>query len=570
MVSPNAWFKHFVDSNRLCLELGRMVATNREHAVIQADHQTSGDVESLKWPMIPTQDLDVEPTGWAEFTKDYVDILPDSWSVLSLSISADQSELIVSKLHAKRTPFLLRLPLKRADSEEDDEEEFSFSDGKGELEEIIKLANSSAHDARARTDKASKKEWWANREALDQRLKELLETIESVWLGGFRGIFSQRIRNSAVVSRFSNSFERILDKHLPSRQKGGKSKSPRVNLHQNVIELFLGLGDLQDTPDPEDGLMDLLYFVVDILQFNGERNAYDEIDFDMLVVDTLGALRSSFEAARRSSAMDEPNHTILILDKALHAFPWESLPCLQGMPVSRMPSLRCLRQRILKMRPEDKKSDTPGLRVDGKKGSYILNPGGDLRSTQKTFEKPLAGLEEWRGIVRREPEEEEFRRSLASDDIFLYFGHGSGAQYIRGRTIRRLEACAVTFLMGCSSGSLTETGEYEPYGTPINYMHAGAPALVSTLWDVTDKDIDRFAMSAFGKWGLLGDVSDETVKAGKSRRLNGKKSASVAEEGTGKTMMSLDESIAGSRDACFLKYLNGAAVVVYGIPVFLD
>src|SRR5690625_5254044 len=111
MVSPNAWLVQsiffFLDSNRLFSELGRMVATNREHAVIQADHQTSGDVESLKWPMIPTQDLDVEPTGWAEFTKDYVDILPDSWSVLSLSISADQSELIVSKLHAKRTPFLL-------------------------------------------------------------------------------------------------------------------------------------------------------------------------------------------------------------------------------------------------------------------------------------------------------------------------------------------------------------------------------------------------------------------------------------------------------------------------------
>jgi separase len=33
---------------------------------------------------------------------------------------------------------------------------------------------------------------------------------------------------------------------------------------------------------------------------------------------------------------------------------------------------------------------------------------------------------------------------------------------------------------------------------------------------------------------------------------------------------SLDESVARSRDACFLKYLNGAAVVVYGVPAFLD
>ncbi|KAK2765484.1 hypothetical protein FQN54_008338 [Arachnomyces sp. PD_36] len=547
-------------------ELGRMIAMNREYAVIHADNQTSGDVEPLKWPNNHEQSLRVEPTGWAEFTKDYVDILPDKWSVLSLSMSADHSELIVSKLHAKRTPFLLRLPLKRANSEEDDEEEFTFSDGKSELEEIIKLANSSAHDARARTDKASKKEWWANREALDQRLKELLDTIESVWLGGFRGIFSQRIRNSALISRFSNAFERILDKHLPSRQKGGKNKSPRVNLHQNVIELFLGLGDLKDTQDPEEGLMDLLYFVVDILQFNGERNAYDEIDFDMIVVDTLDALQSCFDAARRNGTTEEPNHTILVLDKTLHAFPWESLPCLQGMPVSRMPSLRCLRERILKMRSEDVKGSYPGVHIDRNKGSYILNPGGDLKSTQKAFEKSLSGLDNWRGIVQREPEEEEFKRSLASDDLFLYFGHGSGAQYIRGRTIRRLERCAVTFLMGCSSGSLTETGEYEPYGTPINYIHAGTPALVSTLWDVTDKDIDRFAMSVFGKWGLV--EGEDIPEPSKQRKgIKGKKSSQVAEDGL-KT--SLDESIARSRDACFLKYLNGAAVVVYGVPVFLD
>lgn len=552
----------FVDSNLRCVELGRMIAMNREYAVIRADHETSGDVESLKWPIAPTQNLEIEPTGWADFTKDYVDILPDSWSVLSLSISADHSELIVSKLHAKRTPFLLRLPLKRANSDEDDEEEFAFTDGKRELEEIIALANSSAHDARARTDKASKKEWWTNREGLDQRLKDLLDTIENVWLGGFRGIFSQRIRNSTLISRFSNSLERILDKHLPSRQKGGKNKSPRVNLHQNIIELFLGLGDLQDTPDPEEGLMDLLYFVVDVLQFNGERNAYDEIDFDMIVVETLDALRSAFDAARRNGPIDEPNHTILVLDKSLHAFPWESLPCLQGMPVSRMPSLRCLRERIMQMRSEDMKGSSPGLHVDRRKGSYILNPAGDLRSTQKAFEKPLSGLENWRGIVQREPEEEEFKRSLESDDLFLYFGHGSGAQYIRGRTIRRLERCAVTFLMGCSSGSLTETGEYEPYGTPINYIHAGAPALVSTLWDVTDKDIDRFAMSVFEKWGLVeGDTPSR-------KGVKGKKGVSVTGGEGGKS--SLDECIARSRDACFLKYLNGAAVVVYGVPVFLD
>ena len=59
--------------------------------------------------------------------------------------------------------------------------------------------------------------------------------------------------------------------------------------------------------------------------------------------------------------------------------------------------------------------------------------------------------------------------------------------------------------MGCSSGALTEAGEYEAYGTPINYMHAGSPAVLATLWDVTDKDIDRFSKQVLQKWGLFKD-----------------------------------------------------------------
>jgi separase len=291
--------------------------------------------------------------------------------------------------------------------------------------------------------------------------------------------------------------------------------------------------------------MDLLYFVVDILQFQGERNAYDEIDFDMMVVDTLDALRCYHEAAREELASRPPKHTVLVLDKALHLFPWESLPCLQEYPVCRVPSLECLRDRVLQFR-----SSSSGATVKRESGAYVLNPTGDLRSTQTTFEQDFSRFKSWNAIVQREPTEDEFRDSLEKKDLFLYFGHGSGAQYIRGRTVKRLTQCAVTFLMGCSSGSLTETGEYEPYGTPMNYLHAGSPALVATLWDVTDRDIDRFTTTTLDAWGLV-DKND--------------KQKSEEQENVG-----LDTAIARSRSACVLKYLNGAAPVVYGVPVFLE
>ncbi|RMJ22808.1 separase [Aspergillus sp. HF37] len=405
------------------------------------------------------------------------------------------------------------------------------------MQEIIKLANESAHSARAQTDKHSKREWWRNREALDQRLESLLHNIENVWFGGFKGIFSPVPRETAPLEQFAKSFYSILDNHLPSRRTGGRSAAPKLTLHQNVLELFIGITDLEEQEDPEDTLMDLLYFVVDILQFQGERNAYDEVDFDMMVVDTLDALRSYRKAVDEEEQL--PQHTVLVLDKALHLFPWESLPSLQGYPVCRVPSLECLRRRVQQFQIE---RTGHSVRIDRGDGTYILNPAGDLRTTQGSFEGDLSGLDGWKGIVKREPSEEEFKHALESRSLLLYFGHGSGAQYIRGRTIKRLERCAVTFLMGCSSGTLTEAGEYEPYGTPMNYLQAGSPAFVATLWDVTDKDIDRFARSTFERWGLLGRGEDRA----------------------------LDEAVGKSRGACVLRYLNGAAPVVYGVPgVFL-
>ncbi|CAI7640892.1 unnamed protein product [Penicillium glandicola] len=525
-------------------EIGRVGAFARERMAIDIDRQLADFADPLFWPASFPSAVELDNDICSNFTQDYVDILPETWNVLSLSLSADCTEFVVSRLQKDRSPFLLRLPLHRGNSEDDEEEQFTFEDGKEEMQELIKLANESAHAAKAQTDKLSKKEWWKTREALDRRMESVLQNIENIWFGGFRGVFSPLSRETTALARFASTFQSILDKHLPSRQKGGKAAGPRLTLHQNVVDLFIGLRDLEEQEEPEDTLMDLLYFVVDILQFQGERNAYDEIDFDMMVVDTLDALRGYHEAARDELAARPPRHTILVLDKALHLFPWESLPCLQGYPVCRVPSLECLRDRVLQFRKA-----SSGAIVDRNSGAFVLNPTGDLRTTQTTFEQDLSRFKSWTAVVQREPTEDEFRDALEKRDLFLYFGHGSGAQYIRGRTVKRLTQCAVTFLMGCSSGTLTEAGEYEPYGTPMNYLHAGSPALVATLWDVTDRDIDRFTTTAFDAWGLI----EKKDKKDKSREDVG-----------------LDTAIARSRGACVLRYLNGAAPVIYGVPVFLE
>ncbi|KAL6180528.1 hypothetical protein ACLB2K_047190 [Fragaria x ananassa] len=98
------------------------------------------------------------------------------------------------------------------------------------------------------------------------------------------------------------------------------------------------------------------------------------------------------------------------------------------------------------------------------------------------------------------PPAEELAVALKSHDLFMYFGHGSGTQYIPRREIQKLERCAATLLMGCSSGSLKLNGCYVLQGTPLSYLLAGSPVVVANLWDVTDTDIDRFAKSMLDSW----------------------------------------------------------------------
>ncbi|KAL9107624.1 MAG: hypothetical protein Q9227_007527 [Pyrenula ochraceoflavens] len=551
--------------------LDRVCPIRREQMTIDIDKCFSGYEQSLLWPEpCPTEasktDLSDELSTVSFLTKN----LPKNWSAISLRLADDSQEIVISKLSRDSTPFHLRLPLCRSSAEDsvNADETLDFCRCKDELKSIIASANKTSHDGRACRDKQSKKEWWAERNLLDQRLKNLLDNVEMLWFGGFKGVLLPHSTQLEPLSKFSQSFTQILNNNLPSRRKG-KRVGPA--LHPHVLNLFVALGNPCEA-DPEDAITELLYFVVDILQFQGEQNAYDEIDFDVMLLQTLDAIRGYHDIC--SSKLEEIcHHTILVLDKNLHAFPWESLPCLQKQSVSRLPSFDCLRQRILQIGSIDCAS--LGIKISRSAGSYILNPSSDLEATEDAFaERFSRSLPSFSSIVHRAPSEEEFKSCLENSAVCLYFGHGSGSQYIRGRTVRRLKKCAVTFLMGCSSSTLVECGMFEPYGVPWNYMHAGSPAVVGTLWDVTDKDIDRFAMQTLEEWGLLetnvdGSHSKVTDTNG-TRKGRPPRATRKAEPAAMKATTTLVDAVKKARNACNLRYLNGAAPVIYGIPVHLD
>ncbi|KAK9370996.1 peptidase family C50-domain-containing protein [Lipomyces kononenkoae] len=480
------------------------------------------------------------------FQKEYVDIIPQNWAAVSIALLEDSEDLIVSRFQANESPFLLRLPLNRHCSRDADEDSFSFKDALSEMQDIISKSNDTAQASRNIQNgaKSQKQQWWAERRALDLRLKELLVNMEYSWLGGFKGILSGHTRNRELLSKFSSSFIMILKKHLPTRRtirtrQGSRSKTPEIKIDPRVFELFISLGDPVET-DNSEMLEDLIYFVLDILQFHGECNAYDELDMDQIVVDVQEILRTYYESLENDNQNVE--HIVLILDKTVHMFPWESLPCLRGQSISRLPSLSSLRSILQNHR--DRK-------IDVGKGAYILNPSTDLLNTQNQFQSQLESLDGWSGIIARAPSETEFKSYLNLNDLVLYFGHGGGEQYIRPSQIKNLDRCAATFLLGCSSGALHKSGNFEPWGTPMNYLIAGCPLLVANLWDVTDKDIDKFSHEMFRLCGLY-DLA--------SKKTTGKVPAAK---------YAIGEAMAKARDICNLKYLNGAAPVLYGIPLEL-
>jgi separase len=150
-------------------------------------------------------------------------------------------------------------------------------------------------------------------------------------------------------------------------------------------------------------------------------------------------------------------HIVLLLDKTLVMFPWESMPALRQKSVSRLPSFIFLR----------KISSMPNT-VNRKSLGFVLNPGGDLTSTQNTFEK-LFSKKEWSGIIGKTPSETEYLE-LLKKDIFIYFGHGGGETFAKGSKIRKLEKCSVSLLFGCSSGRLFQEGDFDAYGTVYDYL----------------------------------------------------------------------------------------------------
>ena len=84
--------------------------------------------EYLSWPLLEPSSFNLTPAS--DFQQEYIDIIPESWTAISLGLNEARDELYVTRFEAGVAPFVLRLPLARHASRDLDEDEFTFEDGK--------------------------------------------------------------------------------------------------------------------------------------------------------------------------------------------------------------------------------------------------------------------------------------------------------------------------------------------------------------------------------------------------------------------------------------------------------
>uniref|UniRef100_A0A3B3QMZ6 separase n=1 Tax=Paramormyrops kingsleyae TaxID=1676925 RepID=A0A3B3QMZ6_9TELE len=221
----------------------------------------------------------------------------------------------------------------------------------------------------------------------------------------------------------------------------------------------------------------------------------------------------------------------------LQKLPWESISCLRSCSVTRMPSLQFLIGHSV-----SKEMDADSLLnrgVDPKKVFYVLNPDANLTDSEGRFREWFTKEPGWAGVCGAAPNPVQLQEAMTTKDLYIYVGHGAGARFLEGQRILKEELRAASFLFGCSSAALAVHGELEGSGIILNYLMAGCPMILGNLWDVTDRDIDRFTRALLQSW----------LSAGRGAAL-------------------LDH-MSSSRQATHLKHLIGAAPVVYGLPIFL-
>ncbi|KAF9608453.1 hypothetical protein IFM89_009819 [Coptis chinensis] len=422
--------------------------------------------------------------------------------------------------------------------------------------------------------------WWKWRMKLNGCLDKFLRGIEESWLGPWKCL----LLSEPLDSTWLNSV--IL--------KVSSALKCKFNFYANENLLRVILGGSRSVSEIEECITHLLLHNGCLTNWGScPEKKYDLSSTTCDHAETCSGkflhqlILEAFDDLEAECISREP--IILVLDSDVQMLPWESLPVLRKNEAYRMPSVGSISALVnVNFHRQEITGRAEGSfpSIDPLDAFYLLNPSGDLSGTQVDFEAWFRD-QKLEGKAGAPPSVEELVLALKNHDLFIYFGHGSGTQYISGYEIQKLESCAATLLMGCASGALPFMGCYNPQGAVIYYLLAGSPAIIANLWEVTDKDIDRFGKSMLSAWWLqerksstIGynpvnlvekfesmDIETNSGNATKktSRVTNNDSNNSRFMDTHGSTP-TIGSFMSNAREACTFPVLIGASPVCYGIP----
>ncbi|PIS54418.1 hypothetical protein CJI97_004121 [Candidozyma auris] len=435
-------------------------------------------------------------------------LLPENYLVVTIDVCAQTGDLILSKFdQVLKTPSFLRLSASQKSEE-------GFTAVMSQLHDIIDGSHQTTNSATTSKIKTreERRDWWKTRFLLDTRMKELVDIVEYEWICGFKGIFSKCEYSRSEFDSFKAELQRVWKSAIHVEE---------VEFSDFITELYLNLAGVSEAENKL--LPDLI--------------AYTAAELGVAVKSRkiVAEIKKIYPPRK---ALRGEEHLVLVPSHACSEFPWESLSFLRSKSVSRVPSLGVLLQLL----------EYPRSIPLEHNRFYVLNPSGDLKKTEHRFKEILEKMPRTKGVTGHAPSEEDLIQSLVNTDLFFYAGHGGGEQYMRMTQLMR--RCfqdnfrlPPAILMGCSSGALQRYGTLEPSSNIMTWLLCKSPMIVSNLWDITDKDIDVFSTSVLRKWGLVENDGDR---------------------------ISIASAVAESRESCVLRYLNGAAPVVHGLPLRLE
>ncbi|GMT25280.1 hypothetical protein PFISCL1PPCAC_16577, partial [Pristionchus fissidentatus] len=379
----------------------------------------------------------------------------------------------------------------------------------GAFNRVIKKSEESAQAGRTMTDA---KKYWEGRRKAEELMRRAMVDMESDLLGPFAPL----LLPSKQLTKTGESVAASLCRY----GTGGMRKE----MAREMVSLA--------TQIKEEKYKQLVECMAHVEGWNKEQ------------VDELLGLKKGLEKEESNrwivDTKDRP-FVFFVLSTELSHIPWEAVSLLDNAAhCSRLVSIH---QLVSLLHSFEKVPHS----ANPTSAFYILDPANDLEKTTERL-TPVVEKLPWKGVVGRAPDRHDTASLITNNDFLIFLGHGDGLRYISRSIVRKTKCKAVVLLMGCSSVHTVHEGRgMDGKGAVLDYSVASCPCIVGCLYLVTDGEIDKY-FTALVDEGLARHLNKEDPSPSSQLRLH-------------------LEAMSRARGAVKLKYLTGAAVVSYGIPI---